>query len=86
MTNVYSYCVAGQASSTEWHHSWEDFPYSDHEGVEATFLLEERDTAISVPQRIYDGERVQLAARVGAHNLWNVVLINILQVFSRDLT
>lgn len=62
----------------------EDFPYSDHEGVEATFLLEERDTAISVPQRIYDGERVQLAATLGAHNLWDAVLINILQVPSRE--
>ena len=49
----------------------EDFPYSDHEGVEATFLLEERDTAISVPQRIYDGESVQLAATVGVQSISN---------------
>ena len=35
-----------------------DFPYSDHEGVEATFLLEERDVPTEVPQRIYDGEMI----------------------------
>ena len=38
----------------------EDFSYSDNEGLETTFLLEERDTAISVPQRISDGERAQI--------------------------
>ena len=43
----------------------ENFPYSDHEGVEATFLLEERNIAISVPQRIYDGERVQISSQWG---------------------
>lgn len=43
----------------------EDFPYSDHEGVEATFLLKERNTAISVPQRIYDGEGTQISSQWG---------------------
>ena len=31
------------------------FPYSDHEGVEATIELERREKPISIPERVFDG-------------------------------
>ena len=34
-----------------------DFPYSDHEGVEATFELRWRENPIPVKERIFDGKR-----------------------------
>ncbi len=32
-----------------------DFPYSDHEGVEATFVLEQRENALGVEESVLDG-------------------------------
>ena len=37
-----------------------DFPYSDHEGVEVTFELSQREASIPVKERIFDGKRKKM--------------------------
>ncbi len=39
-----------------------DFPYSDHEGVEATFVLEQRENALGVEERVMDGVYVSICS------------------------
>ncbi len=44
-----------------------DFPYSDHEGVEASFALEQREKPLEVQERVLDGACVCVCVCVHMH-------------------
>ena len=52
-------CISSQDHrlALSGHIPGQDFPYSDHEGVEATFELCQRDVPVPVKERIFDGKK-----------------------------